>query len=250
MTEVNRSYRINLDPKFQGSETMLSELYMAAIVGSWHRICLGPWNFIMVKGFAVYGGGRWNRMRLHNFTSSRQSPNKIKSHAQRATKIKGEVFVRECLRDWSLLLHLSLPEQKISTRSTQETPGISRTLGSSKPDFKLTHLGPETRIVKNAVPKSQDSWTYIPGNGTNQCLFCKQQVMNGTPPAHPSVFDFLVVQLRKLSTDQGFGRVSISVVFNLDFDWCLIVMVPSRELTYPTLGKGKSSSKVTFDGIS
>ena len=42
MTEVNRSYRINLDPKFQGSETMLSELYMAAIVGSWHRICLGP----------------------------------------------------------------------------------------------------------------------------------------------------------------------------------------------------------------
>jgi len=25
--------------------------------------------------------------------------------------------------------------------------------------------------------------------------------------------------------------------------------MPSRELTYPTLGKGKSSSKVTFDGI-
>jgi len=25
--------------------------------------------------------------------------------------------------------------------------------------------------------------------------------------------------------------------------------IPSRELTYPTLGKGKSSSKVTFDGI-
>ena len=25
--------------------------------------------------------------------------------------------------------------------------------------------------------------------------------------------------------------------------------VPSRELTYPSLGKGKSSSKVTFDGI-
>ena len=25
--------------------------------------------------------------------------------------------------------------------------------------------------------------------------------------------------------------------------------LPSRELTYPTLGKGKSSSKVIFDGI-
>ena len=30
------------------------------------------------------------------------------------------------------------------------------------------------------------------------------------------------------------------------YQWGLL---PSRELTYPTLGKGKSSSKVTFDGI-
>jgi len=28
-----------------------------------------------------------------------------------------------------------------------------------------------------------------------------------------------------------------------------INVLPSRELTYPTLGKGKSSSKVIFDGI-
>jgi len=27
------------------------------------------------------------------------------------------------------------------------------------------------------------------------------------------------------------------------------ISLPSRELTYPTLGKGKSSSKVNFDGI-
>jgi len=28
-----------------------------------------------------------------------------------------------------------------------------------------------------------------------------------------------------------------------------VCSLPSRELTYPTLGKGKSSSKVIFDGI-
>ena len=43
----------------------------------------------------------------------------------------------------------------------------------------------------------------------------------------------------------GFSRVATVVVFLPRFPWNL----PSRELTYPTWGKGKSSSKVIFDGI-
>ena len=42
----------------------------------------------MVKGCPVYEGAGETAC---VFTSSRQSPNKIQSHAQRATKIKGEV---------------------------------------------------------------------------------------------------------------------------------------------------------------
>ena len=42
----------------------------------------------------------------------------------------------------------------------------------------------------------------------------------------------------------GGGRFSVG-----GFVKGVVTNIPSRELTYPTLGKGKSSSKVNFDGI-
>ena len=76
----------------------------------------------------------------------------------------------------------------------------------------------------------------------------KPSVQNVLPPSGLVAFPRkILIHRRLLPNAEYFGN--LTVVLGRKIPWKKIGCIPSRELTYPTWGKGKSSSKCHFWGI-
>ena len=100
------------------------------------------------------------------------------------------------------------------------------------------HCPPQVKLVENWAPGASPCWTSVrTGQTSRRNLYMPfLSYIGKVPPCSnwPPIFD-----MKNLN---GFK-------FMWHTKWILIIGdVPSRELTYPTLGKGKSSSKSHFLG--